>query len=94
MSPDQNVFQHCHFIEKLDILKCAGDAPFGDLMGFQRNQIFALQQNPAAVWSVKRVDNVEDGRFAGSVGADKRKYFAVSDLKRAVVDSLQSAKAD
>ena len=93
MSAEQQVVEHRHLREQLDVLERAGDAQGGDLVRAQTLDAAALPADVADLGDVHLADGVEDRGLAGAVGADDREQLAAVDAERDVVDRQHPAEA-
>ncbi len=75
-----------HGMKRLGDLKSAADAPAKPLLRGGEGDGLALEQDDAAIRPELPADHVEDGGFAGAVGADQRDHLAAlhgkADLAR------------
>jgi hypothetical protein len=76
MAPQLDIVQNRHPFEKLDILKGARDAQFGDMMRGNTCDVFAFEAYFAFLGRVKSADTVQQTGFAGPVGSDDGKYLS------------------
>ena len=92
VAPHHHVFHRRHLAEQPDVLEGPGDAGFRDLVHGARFVRLALQDEASRVGRVEAGDHVEEGRLAGSVGADQAIDLATPDLEAHVGKCLQAAE--
>src|SRR5438876_3208370 len=71
MVSDHNVLDRGHVLEETDVLKSAGDAESGDLVGWPPRDVGPGEDDPPAGGFVQARDDVEEGRLAGAVRSDE-----------------------
>ncbi len=71
MEAGEDVVQHRHAPEELDILEGAGQAQAGPAVGGQAHHLRAGQPDAAGAGGQKAVNQIEAGGLAGAVGADQ-----------------------
>src|SRR5688572_5409051 len=95
IAPAQHqVVENGHLREQLDVLEGAGDAQVCDAMRLQADQVLAAEADRARVGLVEPRDAVEDGRLAGSVGADHGEDLAVVDREADTLDGLDRLEGE
>ena len=57
------------------------------------DEIDTLEDDPAGIWLSDPTHQVEQRRFAGTVGANDRKHRATRNIERNVANRLHSAKS-
>ena len=67
----EDVFQHGHAPEELDILEGAGEPQAGPAIGGQAHHFRASQPDFAGAGGQQAINQVEAGGLAGAVGADQ-----------------------
>ncbi len=92
MQTDHHVLQQRHFLEDADVLKGAGNAQARDVVRFAPSQILAVELNAPAGRGQQAGDQVEDGRFAGPVGANQAKDAALRNLQINLLQNPQAAE--
>src|SRR3546814_11383498 len=76
-------------------LELAADARMGNLCLVQRGQVNVLSEERRASGGASLAgDDIHHGGLAGAVGADDAAQFAHSDIKRQVVQGLESVETD
>ena len=93
VATEQQVVDHGHLREQLDVLERAGDAEGGDPVGTDPLDALALPADVTDLGDVDLADGVEDRCLAGTVGPDDREQLAMSDGERHVVDRHHAAEA-
>jgi hypothetical protein len=53
-----------------------------------------LENEAAGGWLIDAANQVEDGRLAGTIGADDGEYFALAQSEADVVDGANASKVD
>ena len=94
MPAQHQVVENGHLREQLDVLEGAGDAQVCDAMRLQADQVLAAEADRARVGLVEPRDAVEDGRLAGSVGADHGEDLAVVDREADTLDGLDRLEGE
>jgi hypothetical protein len=92
VAAEQQVVEHGHLREQLDVLERAGNPQLGDLVGTQTLDALALPADVADLRDVHLADRVEDRRLAGAVRPDDRKQLTFVDGERDVVDRHDAPK--
>ena len=92
VNPGENVFQHGHAPEELDILEGAGEPQAGPAVGGQTQHIRASQPDFAGARGQQAVNQVEAGGLAGAVGADQPEDLARRHRKGDVSQGLNAAE--
>ena len=93
VATEQQVVDHRHLREQLDVLERAGDAEGGNPVGPDPFDALAAPADVADLRDVHLADGVEDRRLAGAVGPDDGEQLAVGDGERHVVDRHHAAEA-
>ncbi len=88
-----DVVQHAHPVEKGDVLEGPRDAQTGDLIGFHRSALVALEPDLAFLRDVKARDDVEHGGLARPVRPDDRPYLTIADVEGDIGDRIDAAEA-
>ena len=86
MRADEDVLEHGHPREELEILEGAGDPESDHTARPHAAQRPAVQDDVARVEPVEAGDRVEGRRLAGAVGADQPDNRPLRDLERDVVE--------
>ncbi len=91
---DPDVVEDAQASEKADVLKRAGDAERGDLVGAEAGELFSVEAKAARRRGVNAGDKIKEGGFARAVGADEAVEFAGGEREIHGVDCGESAEAD
>jgi len=93
MSPQFNVIQHGHPLEKLDILKCARNAKFGNGMSGNSKDVLAFVKYLTFLGGIKTADTVQQAGFSGSVGTNNGENLTVEKFSVNIVEGLNASKS-
>ncbi len=94
VATQQQVLEHGHLREQLDVLEGAGDAEFGHPVGAGAHQALALPTDVALLGAVHLADRVEYRGLAGAVGADHGEEFLLAHGERNVVNRLDPLEGE
>ena len=86
VAAEEDVLEHCHRAEQLDVLERARDAAPDDPVGRRSQQAAPLEDDLPAVRPVQTGNQVEQRRLAGAVRADQPDDLTLTDVERDVVD--------
>jgi len=75
-------------------LEGAGDPKPGMPVGRAPGDVLAAQADPAAVGFQEAADDIEEGRLAGSIGADQAEPLSFEDVERNPGQGLQAAEGN
>ena len=81
-------------IEQLDVLEGAGDTQAGHVVGRASGDVLAVEDDPAATRFVQAADQIEDGGFAGAVGAHQGEHFAGLYIKADAVHRFHATEGN
>ncbi len=90
--PGEDVFQHAHAAEKLDVLESAGQAAPGPLIGGEAHQLLSGKDQPPGRGRQKPVDDIEAGGLARPVGADEGQDLSFGHVEGHPVQGLDAAE--
>ena len=93
MTADEQVLQHGRLLEQLDVLKRAGDAEGGHVIGLEAQKILAVESDRPRGRRIETRHQIEQRRFSGAVRPDKREHFALIHMHGNVVYGDDAAKA-
>ena len=91
--PHHDVFPDRQIVEGPHHLVGPGQAPPGHLIGGQAGDLFAPENHLARGRGIDAVDHVEQGGFAGAVGADEPQDLALGQIEGDVRQGLEAAEA-
>ena len=91
---DFNVVHNRHFAKEADVLECTGDTPLVDLLGCQILHLCTIQIEGAGGGLVYAGQQVEDGGFTGTIGADQTVDLILLNADVHILCSLQTAEGD
>ncbi len=91
---DADVIEDGERTEEADVLKGAGDAELDDFVDAEAGDGAAVEGNGSLGGLVNAGNEIEDGGFAGAVGADEAAEFVFADGEIDGVDSGEAAEAD
>ncbi len=87
---DRYVLPHGHGPEGTGDLEGAGQAPGGDLVGAELEEVGVVEEGPAAVGGIEAAQHVDQRRLAGTVGTDQSEDLALLDGQLDVIERLHS----
>src|SRR5947209_3586482 len=87
-----HIFDHRHRMERRRDLEGAADAEPPNVARLLADDVFAVEQDFTGVGAELAVDDVEAGRFAGTVRAEQRKQLAAREIERHVVYRAHAAE--
>src|SRR5690606_29598238 len=90
---DDQVVEHRGPVEQMRALERASDAEARDAIGAQLRDVLPLEDDPARSGLVRAGNEIEEGRLAGTVGADDRADLAAAKRRADVADRGQSAES-
>ena len=90
---DEDVLEHRHRREELDVLERSRDAAPDDPVRRRAEQALAVERDLAGLRAVEASDHVEGSRLAGAVRADQAGDLALLHLERDVVQRDDAAEA-
>jgi hypothetical protein len=88
----QNVLGQSHFFEKANILKSPGDPQAGNAMGRQAIESCARKLDCAGARRQQTSGEIEQRRFAGTVGADQAENPPLGHCQPYLFEHAQAAK--
>ena len=89
----QQVVEHCHLWEKLDVLEGSRHSQLRHPVGADSHDRVAAPQDVARLGAVDLRDRIEDGGLPGAVGADDGVELPGPDLERHRIDGCDPAEA-
>jgi hypothetical protein len=92
--PDQDVLEHGHRPEELDVLERARDALTDDRVRCRAEDRLPVELHAPRVRLVEPRDDVERGRLAGAVRPDEARDLAFLDVERHAVEGDDAAEAE
>jgi hypothetical protein len=75
-----------------EVLKGPAKAHGGDLIGFETNEGFAIQQDITLGWTVNATYEIEDGGLTRAIGSDQTPDLSGFDLEVVVIYSPEPAE--
>jgi hypothetical protein len=93
VSADEDVLEHRHRAEELEVLERARDALAHDLERGLLQERSAVEEHVARVRPVQPRDDVEGGRLARAVRADEPRDLPLLDVERHAVERDDAAEA-
>lgn len=92
VAPEEQVLDHRHLGEQLNVLERAGDAELSDEVGAMPHDRLALPVDVALLGSVHLGDGVEDRRLSCAVRTDDRKKLTLINVETHVMDGSDATK--
>ena len=92
MPPGEQVVNHGHLREKLDVLEGSSDAHRGDIVGPGAHDRRALPADVTLLRAIHLADGVEDRGLAGPVRTDDREQLAGVHVEGHVADGGHTAE--
>src|SRR5690606_11595021 len=89
---DADVFESAHAAEHIGDLKRQGQTATADLFRFQTADALAAQIDLPAAGAVLSGDQIEQGGFAGAIGADQGVAFALFNSEVHAAHDFQAAE--
>jgi len=80
MGAQHNVFENAHSLEQGDILEGSSDTESRYSVRREFCDILAVKNDLSRLKRIDLVDAIDEGGFAGPVGADDGHYFSLIDL--------------
>src|SRR5262249_61516119 len=93
VTADTDVVEHRLRREQGEVLEGSSDADLGDAVRRAAEHRAPVEQDVSAVGGVQPADAVEQGRLAGTVGADQTENLPFIEAERDAVEGDDAAKA-
>ena len=83
------IFKHAIFHRQRRDLKGAGQSLAGALIGLERCDVFPIEEHLAAIGCQRSAYLLDQGRLAGTIGADDGVDFALPEVDGNILIGLQ-----